>query len=1671
MEARQTREESPPSPLPSCPTNDENTESSSSSSSSIEMGKLPPIGVFWDIENCHVPKGKSALHFVSKIRNQFFVGHTEAEFMCVCDTKKEFPDTIQELQDAQVTIAHINAISKNAADEKLKQHMRRFAAVHSHPASILLISGDVNFAPDLSDLRHRHNFQVILIHPNHVPAALLACANEHYSLDEFALDVLPRSTNKPLDGSNEVLVSHLPLGEFGAIRRRLSHLSANCGGKVLDIFEDQASIRFPNAESAIRAKKRMEGADVLGNKIKVNVKESSSPRSPRQKKFKGPFSENSKPFLPVKQHQDGIRPSFNKSFSNESNDGFRGRRQDRRNKRLNKPDQPWMENSELDTSEQLSSKQPKFKKGKMATKPFSRGEYPLEQAGNFSKMNGPSTKRKHCMNDIKMPGMNSVTFGSLDDGNISNVAQSFLDGSPDHMKRGGSDVGKESPEMPEEEDLENCGVGIRNRPRGGRGILHLPHGQLYQHQDPVLEERSRSSSRNSEIEAELEPIGMMAGRGYGLFRKTPGACRPGTPGRMPSPQQAPTNPFRGMASPAPSSYSSGSAWDEEDGGFGGAPVQLLVSNLDYNISAREWKKILSAEFSQHVQVISVHIQTQPDNTNVAYVRVPTTDEGRFAISQFHRKKIGYKRIHVSLLSGESAASQANAKYEVRAVLREVTGNALPLFKFIELFEKRYHRNISVSELYRMKDTVQITEQGGTGRQVSLIFTPPSPSEADDISEPDIVMEPCDKLESPVCQVHCEEGSKMYIDALDSNDLPFVQIQLRTLAPQVHALLQSHEGNMPLMSFPACYAAESGKLEITSEGGVPLEHLISCVPGVKVALCHSGIKKVQWADSKPPPTLEFGRMCASPHMTQQLSQFSREVIDLLKNSPQCRMPFSKFIPSYHHHFGRQCRVADYGYTKLFELFEAIPHVVQIIGSGSRRFVTLSHRAQVKRFSSDLMRILKSQASKQINVMDFPIVYYKIIGKGFDIADYGVCYIEDMLSEIPDTTVVVSGVGKDMIMAIPRREQTREEMERMKQFALEVVDLLRHSPRCRMPFSKFIPSYHHHFGKQCRVANYGFTKLIELFEAIPHVVKIIEEHDEKMLCLTRVELLIVLEDQVNALLQSSPDLELPVPEFLTAFMRFHGHSIHLQDYEVSSVTELISKIPNVANVENRSGRLVIVLVDHSKVRQLAERVLAILMDQVDSRMTIGQLANQFEIRYQETLDVNSLVADLQGVVQVSDNKESSVVKLCPLQQFARDVRNLLSSLGGKILLSQFEEAYAQHFGINLVPASYGQPSVLALLQAIPNMVMVRGKGFHRTVLLLQNLKGEMIFHEEFERESPADFSSLDGLPAEDSGIQSSSNDYFNDDDDDSDLMKFASGTVSPYRDLMSGSIPSSIPSPELCPMETHRDLINFTPSPMPGYNPSLDTIFRTPDFLNSTEEPMSATCSNLQPRAQYQASGVTFVEEPVSNLAAEFAESRFMMSYKNTSPVSWGDMNAQDLVAMSSLNAEAPAWCQYQYCDWGARQQAGPPAPPLSELLKRAQHVAGVNAAWQHNQQLVKEERNMSVQAREQMREGGPAVRALSPLQHASEQLKQQLLHANTDNANDLPNAQVGDRGDGGKFSVAESVMRETSVLGSPPKSLAESSPVPGSPAVGSCRRSRLAARFSVSPNSPNVSGNQ
>lgn len=92
-----------------------------------------------------------------------------------------------------MNLIHVASTCKNAADEKLRQSIRRFADIHGSPAAIILISGDINFAVDLSDLRHRKKIHVILLHKENTSEALILCANEHYNFIEL-MEPLPSRT-------------------------------------------------------------------------------------------------------------------------------------------------------------------------------------------------------------------------------------------------------------------------------------------------------------------------------------------------------------------------------------------------------------------------------------------------------------------------------------------------------------------------------------------------------------------------------------------------------------------------------------------------------------------------------------------------------------------------------------------------------------------------------------------------------------------------------------------------------------------------------------------------------------------------------------------------------------------------------------------------------------------------------------------------------------------------------------------------------------------------------------------------------------------------------------------------------------------------------------------------------------------------------------------------------------------------------------------------------------------------------------------------------------------------------------------------------------------------------------------------------------------------------------
>ncbi|XP_072275084.1 meiosis regulator and mRNA stability factor 1 [Pyxicephalus adspersus] len=1314
---------------------------------------LPPIGVFWDIENCSVPSGRSAVTVVKRIRERFFKGHREAEFICVCDISKENKEVIEELNNCQVTVAHINATAKNAADDKLRQSLRRFADTHTSPATVVLVSTDVNFALELSDLRHRHGFHIILVHKNQASEALLHHAHELIRFDEFISDLPPRLTPKPQQCHTLLYVYNLPTNKDAkSINNRLRRLSDNCGGKVMSISGSSAILRFINQESAERAQKRMENEDVFGNRITVSFAPKNRDLSEAKNsictvadKSKSPkkVNKNTKLCLIAKDQQESSHNAKSSASKAGQNSGGK--------------------NANVKSLQELCQIQ-----SKASSK---HNQYPEDKE---KKKNGDR--------------LNTTTAYSSNASVSSQVSVTTKSAGIEDLLKSGKKW----------EDSINGNLSI--------SVESSKKEETFQISNPSAFSKLTGTRK-------LSPI-----------RQTGWSSRSLSPGLTTS---AVLTSNETEADPSVDPFANG--------------ADIHIGNLDYRRSRKELLQTLRDIFTRYGKIKHLELSPHTDYQLKATVQMENLQEAICAVNSLHRYKIGSKRIQVSLATGAANKSLSLLSFGAITILQDAPACCLPLFKFTEIYEKKFGNKLIVSDLYRLTDTVTIRDQG-SGRLVCLLpsfqarQSPLGSSQSHDGSSSTCSPVVFEELEyhEPVCRQHCinKKLSTHDFDP-DSYIIPHVILSLKTFAPQVHSLLQTHEGTVPLFSFPDCYAAEFSALHEVGEGqgGVPLEHLITCVPGVNIATAQNGVKVVKWIHNKPPPPNSDPWMLRSksPVGNPQLIQFSREVIDLLKNQPSCIMPVTKFIPTYHHHFAKQCRVSDYGYTKLMELLEAVPHVLQILGMGSKRFMTLTHRAQVKRFTQDLLKLLKSQASKQVVVREFLQAYHWCFSRDWDVTEYGVCELVDIVSEIPDTTISVTQQDDEIVISIPKRDRTPEEIERTKQFAKEVIDLLRHQPHFKMPFNKFIPSYHHHFGRQCKLTYYGFTKLLDLFEAIPDVLQVLECGEEKILTLTEMERIKALASQLVKLLRSQKDNSLMIPDLLTEYSKTFGYSLRLHDYDVSSVVALMQKLCHVVKVTDTISGKQIQLINRKSLRSLTAQLLILLMSWDEpTPLTVDQLCHIYENVHGIHLNpceygfvsLTDLLKSLPYLVEVYTNDINvECIQLTALYLFAKNVRSLLHTYHyQQIFLHEFPNAYSKFVGEVLEPKQYGFTSLEEMLGAIAQVVWIKGHG-HKRILVLKN---DMKISHQMDKE----------------------------------LLCLTSPV-----DLLGGPVPSCLPSPQLHPdpvLQESGDLIQFEEQ-LSGSNSDESHDKSPPDCLFPNNGTTSAKHS------------VPDSEQPVSKLSKELQES--------------------------------------------------------------------------------------------------------------------------------------------------------------------------------------------------------
>ncbi|KAL2344803.1 hypothetical protein Fmac_006088 [Flemingia macrophylla] len=137
-----------------------------------------PVAILWDIENCPVPSDvrpedvagniRMALRVHPVIRGAVMMFSAYGDF-------NSFPKRLREgCQRTGVKLIDVPNGRKDAADKAILVDMFLFALDNRPPSSIMLISGDVDFAPALHILGQR-GYTVILVIPSGVGVSSALC--------------------------------------------------------------------------------------------------------------------------------------------------------------------------------------------------------------------------------------------------------------------------------------------------------------------------------------------------------------------------------------------------------------------------------------------------------------------------------------------------------------------------------------------------------------------------------------------------------------------------------------------------------------------------------------------------------------------------------------------------------------------------------------------------------------------------------------------------------------------------------------------------------------------------------------------------------------------------------------------------------------------------------------------------------------------------------------------------------------------------------------------------------------------------------------------------------------------------------------------------------------------------------------------------------------------------------------------------------------------------------------------------------------------------------------------------------------------------------------------------------------------------------------------------------
>ncbi|KAG5244616.1 nucleic acid binding protein [Salix suchowensis] len=191
------------------------------------------ISVWWDIENCHVPRDCDphaiAQNISSALVKMNYCG--PVSISAYGDTHRINSAVQQALSSTGIALNHVPAGVKDASDKKILVDMLFWAVDNAAPANYLLISGDRDFSNALHQLRMRR-YNILLAQPQRASAPLLAAAKSVWLWTSLLAGGPPLSEGESLQpDSNSYMSSsdslQTPLSDAAQLKQPADSYSEN----------------------------------------------------------------------------------------------------------------------------------------------------------------------------------------------------------------------------------------------------------------------------------------------------------------------------------------------------------------------------------------------------------------------------------------------------------------------------------------------------------------------------------------------------------------------------------------------------------------------------------------------------------------------------------------------------------------------------------------------------------------------------------------------------------------------------------------------------------------------------------------------------------------------------------------------------------------------------------------------------------------------------------------------------------------------------------------------------------------------------------------------------------------------------------------------------------------------------------------------------------------------------------------------------------------------------------------------------------------------------------------------------------------------------------------------------------------------------------------------------